>query len=269
MQQKSGNESHITLRAYGYLNHCLKANYRYRRFSYTAKGHPAIKDTIEALGIPHTEVDVILCNGRAVGFYYQLREKDCFEIYPPRHPLTNSLKSRVFHLQKYRSRFTQFVADGHLGKLVKYLRLLGVDVAYKNNFPDREIIKTAIEENRIVLTRDRGILKNKIIPKGCLIRSTNPWQQVKEVTERFNLTKRTRPFTRCLECNGLIKKTAKKRIANLIPPKTYSYYSDFYQCQKCQKIYWHGTHYEKLKKKVRKLSLQIDPLKNSTKPQHP
>lgn len=215
-----------------------------RNFQHTVKGRPSIKDTIEALGVPHTEVGRILVNGRRVNFSYQHDDADSIEIYP--HALSAERLPR----------FPRFVLDSHLGKLARHLRLLGFDTLYRKEFPDPEIVVIAKRNGRIVLTRDIGLLKNKAIRRGYWIRSPDPTQQIKEVLKRFGLARRLRPFSRCLECNGKIRQMAKTRLQHLLPEKVKMYYNKFYQCSACRKVYWQGSHYAKLVRVVKQACLQ-------------
>jgi hypothetical protein len=192
---------------------------------------PAIKDAIEALGIPHVEVETIMVNGTSVGFYHPLGPEDKVEVYPftqlPAHP-------------------QHFILDVHLGKLARLLRLLGFDTLYQNDFTDKFIAETAENQDRIVLTRDVGLLKNKIIKWGYWLRSQDPFLQLQEVIQRFRLKKRMHPFSRCLACNGIIKPVNKNEILYLLPPNTRNFFDEFYQCQSCKRIYWKGSHYQRM-----------------------
>ena len=219
-------------------------------FAYLYKGRPAIKDTLEALGVPHTEIDAILINQkRAVKFFYQLREGEKVFVYPPGY-YKKIAKSGVKHLQAKLPSVVKFVVDSHLGKLARILRLLGFDVIYKKFFPDEHIIHDSLCHKRVILTRDIGLLKNKSVKWGAWIHSLNPLDQTKEVITKYNLMDRLKPFKRCLECNGLIKSIAKKEILHGLHPKTKEYFREFYHCQDCRRVYWKGSHYEKLLKWV-------------------
>ncbi|MCK5242206.1 Mut7-C ubiquitin/RNAse domain-containing protein [bacterium] len=237
----------ISIHFYGNLNDFLPAVRRRKQIVTQVNGQPAVKDTIEALGVPHTEVDVILVNNQSVDFTYQLHSKDKVKVYPKRIELPASQHK---HLYPKIPRFPKFVLDCHLGKLARYLRLLGFDTVYKKHFPDENVVEIGVQEKRIILTRDRGILKHKTVKLGYCLRSTVSLSQVQEIMDHYNLRTRIRPFCRCLECNGRVLRVAKKTIEAQLPPKTKEYYQNFYQCRDCKRIYWQGSHYGKLLKLV-------------------
>ncbi len=236
-------------RFYGKLRDFLPWRRRGKSFPFTFKGRPAVKDTLEALGVPHPEVDLILANGRSVDFSHRLQGGDRVAVYPP-GPFR--LRGRFFHLQPPLPKNTGFVIDCHLGKLARRLRLLGFDAVYRRDFSDAEIVETAVREKRIVLTRDVGLLKNKQVGLGYWVRSQHVERQLKEVIARYGLRGRFQPFVRCLECNGRIRPAAKRRIQGRLLPKTRAYFNRFYQCPDCGRVYWRGSHYPGLKQWIRK-----------------
>lgn len=244
------SESTLKIRLWGSLNVFLAPRRRYKVFSYIVKGHPAVKDTLEAVGVPHTEIDCILMNGQAVDFSYQLRDRDRLEAYPYGYPLK---KRNIRHLCPRQPVCPSFVLDSHLGKLARHLRLLGFDAVYRKLFPDAEILKTALQEKRFVLTRDLGLLKNKRLRRGYWLRSTDPARQIREVLKSFRLYSRIRPFRRCLRCNGTIVKISRRAALPLLPSKTKKYFRTFYRCRVCRQIYWQGSHYDHLCRFIRRL----------------
>jgi len=149
----------------------------------------------------------------------------------------------------------KFILDVHLGKLAKYLRMLGLDTLYENDLTDPEIVKIAGERKLVVLTRDSELLKIKAVRDGYLIRSKNPVEQLAEVISQYDLYSKIKPFSRCMVCNGIIKKVAKESVADKLLPKTKLYYEEFYQCKSCEKIYWKGSHYFKMKGFLEDLSM--------------
>jgi len=225
------------------LQDFLLAAKKNKSIAYTFKGTPAIKDAIEAIGIPHPEVDVIIINNAPVGLEQLLYPQDVVAVFPkftqPPWPKTYSLQAHYTARQK-------FILDVHLGKLARVLRLLGFDTYYENTYADKTIAQLAASENRIVLTRDIGLLKHKSIIHGYWLRSQHPYEQLKEVTYYYNLASQIQPFTRCLACNGCIGTIAKEKIIEQIPPKTKEYFYKFYQCSNCKRIYWEGSHYERM-----------------------
>lgn len=233
-------------RFYEELNDFLPPDKQKIEFIYTFSGNPSIKDAIEAIGVPHTEIDLILVNGQSVRFSYHLQHNDHVAVYPTfeSFDISNVTKLRAAPLRE-----SKFVLDVHLGKLAKYLRLMGFDTLYQSNYEDEEIIRIS-QQSRIILTRDKGILKNNAVTHGYWIRNTNPLAQIKEVLQRFDLLAKVAPFKRCLECNNELLKIDKDKITEKLPEKTNIYYHEFYHCNLCQRIYWKGTHYYKLKKIV-------------------
>lgn len=232
------DENIAEFRFYEELNDFLPLEKRKTTFQYAFYGTPSLKDAIEALGVPHTEVDLILVNGTAKKFSSKLNPADRVAVYP------------VSHLRKQPLRKPKFILDVHLGKLARYLRLLGFDVLYQNNYEDTQIVKLAQQKRRIILTRDIGLLKNKKVLRGYWLRSTQPKQQLQEIVLRFDLANKIKPFIRCLECNGKIITVGKKLVDKRLAAATRKYYEKFYRCHHCKRIYWQGSHYQKLKKIV-------------------
>lgn len=239
----------ITIRFYGELSIFLAPERRKRTFLYTVKGEPSIKDTVEALGVPHTEIDCLVVNGRSVGFTYHIRGSEKIRVYPDRS------KVKLARVKKLRNRFPyrpKFILDVHLGKLARNLRLLGFDTLYQRDYTDPQIVDCIKKERRIVLTRDIGLLKNKAIKYGYFVRAIDPTERIKEIVRQFHLFDQTKPFSRCLHCNGYIRRTAKAKILQQLPPKTIKYYTTFYLCQSCGKVYWKGAHHRRLSTIIRK-----------------
>ncbi len=234
-------------RFYGELNDFLPPKHRQSDIEYSFQNTPAIKDAIEALGVPHTEVDLIVVNGQSVGFSYRLRDGDRVAVYP----VFESLDILpIVQLREKPLRQIAFVADVHLGKLARLLRLLGFDTLHSNEYDDHELVAIAAAEGRIVLTRDRDLLKHNAVTHGYWLRSTDPVEQAREVVRRFNLETLIDPFRRCLVCNGLLEPVEKKKILAQVPPRVAVEHDEFFRCTHCQKLYWRGTHYPKLEKHI-------------------
>ncbi|MEZ4864444.1 MAG: Mut7-C RNAse domain-containing protein [Caldilineaceae bacterium] len=140
----------------------------------------------------------------------------------------------------------KFILDVHLGKLARWLRLLGFDTLYRNDYDDPEIVEIAACEGRTILTRDGGIMKRRAVIRGYHIQSTNPEEQLRELFACYPLEQQIKPFRRCLACNGLLKSVDKATILHLLEPKTIHYYDEFFRCTDCQKIYWRGTHFTRM-----------------------
>lgn len=219
---------------YAELNDFLPANKRQYSFVYEFTGRVAIKDTIESLGIPHCEVSRILVNGEPVDFSYILQSGDECSVYPI--SLSND---RI----QYPSRF---VLDVHLGKLAGYLRMLGFDTLYRNDYEDEELARISSSEERILLSRDIGLLKRSLVTYGYFVRETNPNRQLIEVLRHFDFFKAISPYCRCLHCNGLLEPVAKEIIVDKLPIKTRQTYNEFRQCSSCGQIFWKGTHYQRM-----------------------
>jgi uncharacterized protein len=201
----------------------------------------SVKDAIESCGVPHPEIDRISVNGENVEFGFVFREAATAEIFPVG---PGDKTNRDGTLQ--RRDLDRFVADGHLGKLARNLRLLGLDVAYQNQIEDRELLDVMQSEKRALLTRDRRLLMHSIVRDGYCPRSSDPTQQTVEVLRRFNLAHRLNPFTRCLNCNGLLQRIEKSAILDQLEPLTRMYYDEFRSCTACGKIFWRGSHFSKL-----------------------
>jgi uncharacterized protein len=237
----------IEIRFYEELNDFLPGNKRKVTFSHTFMGNMSVKDIIESQGVPHTEIDLILVNGESVDFNVKPKDGDLLSVYPVFESFDIS---NVTRLRPEPLRNPCFVLDVHLGKLAKYLRMLGFDTLYQNNFDDDEIIEISVREKRIILTRDIGILKNSKVTHGYWVRSQKPKQQIAEVINRFSLTGHIEPLNRCIECNGKIVEVEKEQIADLLKPKTRKFFQNFYQCTNCKKVYWEGSHYSKMLDKI-------------------
>jgi uncharacterized protein with PIN domain len=243
-------EHEAQFRFYEELNDFLPVHLRKKTVGYGFNGTPAIKDSIEALGIPHTEVDLIVVNGESVGFGYRLKPGDRAAVYPVFESLDIT---PLVRLRDRPLRRTAFILDVHLGKLARLLRMLGFDVLYRTDYDDAEIIRIALAEQRIILTRDRRMLFNRIITHGHWLHSTRAEQQARAVLERFDLCGQVQRFRRCPACNGLIESVEKEAILEQLEPLTKKYYTDFFQCTGCRKIYWKGSHYERIRDKLERI----------------
>jgi len=232
-----------TFRFYEELNDHLPEEKQKRPFAHEFRGKPSIKDRIQAIGIPHGEVDLILVNGESVDFNYHMQGGEQVSVYPV---LESFDVSQISRLRPKPLRKIRFVVDVNLGKLAHKLRLLGFDTHFKNDLDDDEIVKIAVEEKRIILTRDKGILKQNKVTHGYYLRSDDPEKQVAEVVERFQLQLLFSPFSRCSNCNGKLKTTEKQTLKNILKAETFDYYSEFWKCSGCGQIYWKGSHFERI-----------------------
>jgi uncharacterized protein with PIN domain len=206
----------------------------------------SVKDVVESCGVPHTEVDLILVNTEPVDFGKVLGNEADLEIYP-----IDSTRLTFFHEKRLQVLDIQmFVADGHLGKLVRDLRLVGIDVAHNPTAEDRQLVKVAASENRALLTRDRRLLMHAAVRHGYYLRSQNPLEQTVEVLRRFDVRDALTPFSRCLRCNTLLQPAEKAEVIGQLKPLTKIYYEKFRRCPGCRQIYWSGSHFEKLQRRI-------------------
>ena len=233
----------VHIRFYEELNDFLPPERRKIAFQHRFKQPGSIKDMIEALGVPHTEIDLILVNGHSVDFNYPVQDGDRISVFPVFESLDITPVTR---LRPAPLRTTRFVLDTHLGRLAAYLRMFGFDTLYRNDYGDQTLADISAEAHRILLTRDKRLLMRKQITRGYYVRATQPRQQLLEVLARFDLHKTRQPFTRCMHCNGEISPVAKAAIEPHLLPRTKACYDEFWQCVQCRNIYWKGSHYRRM-----------------------
>ncbi|MCD4697913.1 MAG: Mut7-C ubiquitin/RNAse domain-containing protein [Bacteroidales bacterium] len=243
-------QKRVTIRFYEELNDLLPKRNRKKPFDFLFTGKVSIKDIVESMGVPHTEIDLILANGNSVSFSYLPQDKDMVSVYPVFEGFDIS---NVTRLRSKPLRITRFILDVHLGKLARLLRMLGFDTLYENDYEDGEIIEIAIVQKRIILTRNLGILKHKTVTHGYFVRSQQPGKQLDEIIQRFDLAGNIKPLSRCIECNGKIQIVEKKDIQHLLLPKTQKFYQKFFQCSSCKKVYWEGSHFNKMMGRIDKI----------------
>ncbi|HEY5790311.1 MAG TPA: Mut7-C RNAse domain-containing protein [Gammaproteobacteria bacterium] len=243
----AGDWHQAEFRFYAELNDFLPAAARQRPLPYRFRGTPAIKDPIEALGVPHPEVELILANGVPVGFDYRLADADRIAVYPvfEAFDVTPLLRLRERPLRR-----TAFVVDVNLGRLARHLRLLGFDASYRNDLDDAEIVRRAVGERRIVLTRDRKLLCDGALTHGYWVRSSAPAEQLDEVLWRFDLAAACHPFTRCLVCNGELREADAAEVATAVPADVRATQERYRACPGCQRVYWRGSHHARLQQLV-------------------
>jgi len=232
---------------YGILNDFLDENDFKSRHEVSFFLNPSVKGLIEAIGIPHTEVDAVVAGSHPADFSYQVQHGDYIHVYPD---VDLCGFEDAFSLQSKPPEPPSFILDVHLGKLAKHLRLLGFDASHANTLTDSRIIEIAQNENRIILTRDTGILKNGKVRWGYWVRSAEPERQLYELAAQYRLLDFKKPFTRCLECNGELKPVDMMEISDSLPAMIKKEQREFSRCQKCKKVYWKGSHYRKLVERV-------------------
>jgi uncharacterized protein len=244
----------IYLRFYEELNDFLPEERRKNRFEHEVSGSPSVKDLIESLGVPHTEVDLILVSGASVNFGYNIKEGDEISIYP----VFESFEiSGIQHLRPIPLRNPAFVLDVHLGSLSRYMRMAGFDALYMNNYTSKELVSISKTEQRTILTKDKNLLKRSEVTHGYWVRSFETEEQLKEVIVRFQLEDRMTPFTRCLVCNTPLSKIIKDEVKHQLPQKVEESQKEFKKCPECGRVYWKGTHYEKMHGFIDKLKKSL------------
>ncbi|WP_396902936.1 Mut7-C RNAse domain-containing protein [Mycolicibacterium sp.] len=240
----------VTVRAYAELNDFLEADSRGRDVRRPIQSHQTVKDVLEASGIPHTEIDLILVNGDPVSFEHRPAVGDRIAVYPMFEALDIGATAR---LRPEPLRHPRFVVDVNLGRLARLLRVLGFDVWWSSAADDQTLADISLDQQRILLTRDRGLLKRRTITHGLFVHSQHPEEQTLEVLRRLDLRRRIKPFTRCVRCNGQLAAVAKDEVIDQLEPLTRRYYDEFSQCPECGRIYWAGSHFEKLSRLVDRL----------------
>jgi uncharacterized protein len=233
------------VRCHAELNIFLPRAQRHTTIAVPCAGHESVKNLVESLGVPHPEIAALLVRGVPVDFSYQVRPGDRIEVFPASVALTPAPPP----LRPPPAGF-RFVLDTHLGRLAAYLRMLGFDTLYRNDYDDPELARLASDEGRILLTRDVGLLKRSIVTYGYFVRETAPARQLAEVARRFALHGAIASFQRCIRCNGLMQIVPKATIDHLLEPKTRQFFDIFHQCQDCRQIYWRGSHYERMRQVI-------------------
>jgi uncharacterized protein with PIN domain len=232
-----------TFRFYGELNDFLARERRGRSFSTPCARAATTKHMVEALGVPHTEVELVLVNGAPAGLDDILEDGDRVAVYPR---FTTLDVADVARLDQRPPGRVRFVADAHLGGLARLLRMAGFDTIYRNTLHDAEIEAIALDDGRAVLTRDRELLKRRGIEYGCYVRALKAQAQLREVVDRFGLAERMRPFTLCLSCNAPLRPIAKAEVLDRLPPRVAANQDEFSTCDCCHGVFWKGSHWQRM-----------------------
>lgn len=232
-----------TFRFYGELNDFIAPARRRREFESPCARAATTKHMIEALGVPHTEVELVLLNGEPAGFDRLIEDGDRIAVYPAFSSLDAGTLLRV---REQPAGELRFVADAHLGALARFLRMAGFDTLYDNNYMDGEIEQVAIGEGRIVLTRDRELLKRRGIARGCYVHSIRAVDQFREIVRRLGLAGSMKPFTLCLKCNAPLREAARAEVVDRLPPSVRENHTEFSVCDKCHGIFWKGSHWRRM-----------------------
>lgn len=236
----------VTFQFHGNLNDFLKRENRNKPITYQFGYKQNIKDACEALGVPHCEIFEVHLNNTFAVLENHLSNGATIDVYP-RGFLKNQNKLTGKSLQDNFHPDQGFIIDVHLGKLAKLMRSLGLNVLYDKNIKSSEIGVLSTQTKRMLLTGDIALLKRRIIRRGYYIRSKKPEEQLKEVVHRFAKNYSFSLFSRCLLCNEPVVKIEKEDILHRLLPNTKKYFDIFYYCHNCDKIYWRGSHYEKMK----------------------
>lgn len=217
---------------FGRLKDFLRKEQRGQAIRAEFHGRQSIKHLAESLGVPHPEIGQVQVNGREGTLSTITQHGDRVEV----HPVPDGCPIEP-----------RFVLDNHLGRLAAYLRMLGFNCLYRNDYQDEELAETAQKEERILLSRDRRLLMRKAVTHGYCLRSLDSLEQLSEVVRRFDLASRVTPFHRCLRCNHLLEPVAKEAVLDRLEPLTKLYFDEFQICPACGQIYWKGSHYEKMR----------------------
>lgn len=242
----------VEIRFYAELNDFLPPKLRAVAFRHSFWGERSVKDLIEGLGVPHTEVELVLVNGEAVGFGHRLRGGERVAVYPVFEQIDLG-EQRILRREPLRN--LRFCADAHLGRLARGLRLLGFDTWYEPDADDVKLRLLAVEERRVLLTRDRALLMHGQIERGYWVRATDPRKQLFEIVERFHLEQDSKPFTRCLRCNGVLEEADISSVRGRVPARVLASHECFMLCPQCGRVYWRGSHYDAMAGLLRDLGI--------------
>ena len=232
-----------TFRFYGELNDFVAPARRQREFACPCAQKATTKHMIEALGVPHTEVELVLVNGTPALFEQLLRDGDRVAVYPRFASLDVATLPR---LRGPPSAAPRFVADAHLGGLARMLRMAGFDTVYDNNIGDDQVEALAIIDARVVLTRDRELLKRRGVVHGRYLHALRPADQLLEVVDRFSLRDSAAPFTLCLHCNAPLRAVDKALVLDQLPDAVRAHHQEFSTCDLCHRVYWKGSHWKRM-----------------------
>jgi len=235
---------HVSFRFYAELNDYLPSTKQQVPFIHPVNAGATVGNAVESLGVPTDQIDLVLLNGESAGLNRELREGDSLSVYPvfESFDITNVSKVRDRPL-----RTPRFVLDVHLGKLANHLRMLGFDSTFNKDADDAALMIQSIEDARTLLSKDRHLLQRHEITRKYCVRENDPRLQLIEVLNRFDLYGSFSPFTRCMECNTPLRQIGKEDIGLRIPPRVEALFNDFQLCPTCDRVYWRGSHYERMK----------------------
>jgi uncharacterized protein with PIN domain len=235
------------IRFYEELNEFLPHGKQKIPYAVAFRDAPSVKSLIESEGVPHTEVDLILVNGRSVGFSEKITDQDHISVYPVFESFDISGVQAV-HLKPLR--VTRFVLDVHLGKLARYLRMLGFDTVYNPYSAPTDLVRISKEDQRIILSRDRRLLMRREVDRGYWVRHEGILEQVAEVLRRLDLSGSIRWFSRCTACNGSLQNSSETEARKRFPDHRFEEGTRFSVCTRCGHLYWNGSHSDRFRELV-------------------
>lgn len=218
------------------LNHFLAFAHRCRSVECVCAESATTKHMIEALGVPHTEVGAVTVNHQKSSLEHLLQDGDHVVVHALSYPVDTGTGSAA----------PGFVADAHLGGLARLLRMAGFNTLYDNTIQDDALVRIATDEHRVILSRDRELLKRRAVLSGCYIRSLQPAVQMKEVVDRFGLARQARPLSLCLQCNKSLTRVDKSEVLDMLPPSVQEHQNEFSRCPCCKRVYWKGSHWQRM-----------------------
>ncbi|MBC8004829.1 MAG: Mut7-C ubiquitin/RNAse domain-containing protein [Verrucomicrobia bacterium] len=237
--------NHVSMRFYEELNDYLPGSMRQAWVDNQVETQTSVGEKIQSLGIPLDKIDLILVNEHSKDFDYQLQDGDRVSVYPVFESFDIS---DIIQVREKPLRDPKFICDVQLGRLCKYLRMLGWDTHYSNLYTPEDLIELSLEEKRIILTRNVRLARDKQVTHALWIRSSDALEQLKEVMNKLHLSEQADPLTRCLVCNGILVPVDKQDILHRLEPRTAKYYTEYFHCLTCDQIYWKGSHYENMLK---------------------
>ncbi|MCP3099032.1 Mut7-C ubiquitin/RNAse domain-containing protein [Myxococcus sp. K15C18031901] len=250
MSRERGHDAVVTVQLHGALNDFLPPRERGAPLVVPLQGTPSVKDLLESVGPPHPELDVVQVDGHAVGFAHRVHPGSRVDAYPARHPFEEDPTVRVGPPLPDMPRF---VLDVGLGRLAGFLRMLGFDTLWRNDFADAELARLSSTEERVVLSRDLGVLKRGEVVHGYFPRETDPAEQLVELVRRYALTSRMRPFSRCIACNAPLTTATPQEVVDRVPAGVTERHSRFQQCPDCRRVFWAGSHHQRMQALVDRL----------------
>ncbi|HAH25485.1 MAG TPA: twitching motility protein PilT [Prolixibacteraceae bacterium] len=235
----------VSFRFYEELNNYLPEELRQVWVESNIETKASIGEIIQSLGIPPDEIDLVLVNQQSKSLDYLLQDGDRVSIFPVFESFD---LSEMNQLREKPLRNPSFILDVHLGRLCKYLRMLGWDTLYSNQYTPEQMIELSLQEKRILLSRSIQLTRHKQLTHAWWVRSSNPLEQLKDLVTRLDLSSQADPLTRCLNCNNKLISIDKTEVVGRLEDRTAKYYSEFFVCRKCDQIYWKGSHYENMVK---------------------